>query len=84
MNKPIADPYSMNKRMQHLYNIVVEDAGYTETTGNYISEKFAKLIVKECAQLAKDSQDWYATNTHSGLVNTDISAKIKEHFGVEE
>jgi hypothetical protein len=83
MNNPIADPYSMNQHMQQLYDIVIEDAGYTEITGNYISEKFAKLIVKECAQIAKDSQDWYADNNPSGIVNTDISAKIKHHFGVE-
>jgi hypothetical protein len=46
--------------------------------------KFAELIVKECAQIAKDTQDWYADNNPSGIVNTDISAKINHRFGVEE
>jgi hypothetical protein len=39
-------------------------------------EKFAELIVKECALVA-----WKHTPDE---VDQDISGKIKEHFGVEE
>ena len=46
-------------------------------------QKFAELIVAECAQIAKDTQDWYADNNPSGIVNTDISAKINHRFGVD-
>jgi|TARA_R110000782_G_scaffold13413_7_gene39573 hypothetical protein len=45
-------------------------------------EKFAQLIVAECAQIAKDSQDFY--NEHnSGVVNHEIFTMIKLRFGVE-
>lgn len=51
---------------------------------SYVAQqKFVELIVKECAKVAKDTQDWYATNNPSGIVNTDISAKIEAHFGVK-
>jgi hypothetical protein len=85
MNNPIADPYSMNQHMQQLYDIVIEDAGYTEITGNYISEKFAELIVKECAQLAEAFVR--AENNklveHVHICPWQLQDKIKEHFGVE-
>ena len=38
-------------------------------------EKFAELIVRECAQLGLDYADGYCC---------EISAIILEHFGVEE
>ena len=39
---------------------------------DYFSEKFAELIVRECANVAAD---------HDAL---DIYEEIREHFGVEE
>ena len=39
-------------------------------------EKFAELVVKECADYA----NWYQANSRY----TDIAKAIKEHFGVEE
>jgi hypothetical protein len=39
-------------------------------------EKFAELIVRECADYA----NWYQANSRY----TDIAKAIKEHFGVEE
>jgi hypothetical protein len=39
-------------------------------------EKFAELIVQECADYA----NWYQANSQY----TDIAKAIKEHFGVEE
>ena len=39
-------------------------------------EKFAELIIRECADYA----NWYQVNSRY----TDIAKAIKEHFGVEK
>jgi len=49
----------------------------------YYMAQLVESIVRECAQIAKDTQDWYAENNPSGIVNTDIGAKIKQQFGIE-
>ena len=44
--------------------------------------KFAELIVRECAEIAKDTQDFY--NEHNdGIINTEIWTMIKYRFGVD-
>jgi hypothetical protein len=45
---------------------------YVEPSREQILEKFAELIVRECANVAAD---------HDAL---DIYEEIREHFGVEE
>jgi hypothetical protein len=61
----------MNERIKELmeeagiYDFVVESMGINEEM-----EKFAELIVKECANVAAD---------HEAL---DIYEEIREHFGV--
>ncbi len=63
----------MNERIRELmeeagiYDFVVESMGINEEM-----EKFAELIVRECANVAAD---------HEAL---DIYEEIREHFGVEE
>jgi hypothetical protein len=65
--------YYMNERIKELmeeagiYDFVVESMGINEEM-----EKFAELIVRECANVAAD---------HDAL---DIYEEIREHFGVEE
>jgi hypothetical protein len=49
---------------------------FEETTRYFNEEKFAELIVRECADYA----NWYQTNSQY----TDIAKAIREHFGVEE
>jgi len=70
----------MNERIAKLYDqaIVVKDGG-DFVTGELDPEKFAELIVRECARLPfKDT----------GEVTTDgeiaVSEFILKHFGVEE
>jgi hypothetical protein len=41
-------------------------------------EKFAELIVKECANVANQHMD------HNEGTDYNVGGKIKEHFGVEE
>jgi hypothetical protein len=43
-------------------------------------EKFAELIVRECAEIVKDSP-WKLGNSYAA---SDQAWLIKEHFGVEE
>jgi hypothetical protein len=66
----------MNKQIEHLFN----EAGFHKPEMERLGiehkfEKFAELIVRECAEVA-------GCNGHvSGFALGDL---IKEHFGVEE
>ena len=71
----------MNERIREL----AEQAGISLSQKDYSYywvesaediEKFAELIVRECADYA----NWYQANSRY----TDIAKAIKEHFGVEE
>jgi len=42
-------------------------------------EKFAELIVRECAQICQDQPNHYALKTD----RDNCAVAIKEHFGVE-
>ena len=74
----------MNEKIKELM-LQVGFAGYGEESGFYNipvpafdsrMERFAELIVRECAEFA----NWYQANSRY----TDIAKAIKEHFGVEE
>ena len=56
--------------------------GDTVFRGRLDAEKFAELIVKECAELCTDS---YHTEDGFGIRNADQRCHdlIKKHFGVE-
>ena len=67
----------MNEKIREL----AEQAGLLGTSsrvGNAheATEKFAELIVRECADYA----NWYQANSQY----TDIAKAIREHFGVRE
>jgi hypothetical protein len=51
---------------------------HVEPSREQIFEKFAELIVRECA-----SKAWFAEQYGIGD-GTPVSKQIKEHFGVEE
>lgn len=58
------------------------DYVHVDMDGSDDLEKFAELIIKECAQIAKDTQDFY--NKHNdGIINTEIWTMIKHRFGVD-
>ncbi len=72
----------MNERIQEL----AEQAGFVDKGSNHTAyvnfdhEKFAELIVRECAEVA-----WMNTPETEELDYSHlISDKIKQHFGVEE
>jgi methionine synthase II (cobalamin-independent) len=73
----------MNERIRQLIEqatdtieIVNPDTGITHYREFFDKEKFAELIVKECAELNKQE---LAFNAFERLLNV-----YKEHFGVEE
>lgn len=75
----------MNERIYTLAEQVGATRWSDELNGNSIDfspeqlEKFAELIVMECADIAKKEQEY--NDSHSIHVNIDYC--IKHHFGVE-
>lgn len=48
-------------------------------------EKFAKLIVQECANVIAPMGDWCGGHGEPSMPSTrDCAKRLKEHFGVEE
>ena len=74
----------MNERIQE----IAEQAGYTPIPGfdfaNSLEEvfitKFAELIVKECASMARVFQ----SNEYDFTGDLDLDEFMLKHFGVEE
>jgi len=70
----------MNERIEHcLYQAGLTAQGCWEDLDTYTQEgieKFAELIVRECAGIVKF--------TPTGVSHARIIEIIKEHFGVEE
>ena len=66
----------MNKRIDHcLYQAGLTAQGCWEDLDTYTQEaieKFAQLIVRECAEIADTAEPFLASDL------------IKQHFGVEE
>jgi len=71
----------MNKRIRELYNqsLVIrnDDAQWIE--GELDSEKFAELIVRECANVAYEYD--LPKMSGPGMI---IGGRIETHFGVKE
>ncbi len=78
----------MNERIKELEKLATPRC-YDET-GCYIGnrfdpEKFAELIVKECADFIKPLGDWCGGHGEPQMPSTSECAKrLKDHFGVEE
>ena len=70
----------MNNRIKELIKVVG-----TEVSGKWMNvdnaEKFAELIVKECAEIVRIQNEQFMENeSHYGVVSTDVL----KHFGIEE
>jgi alpha-D-ribose 1-methylphosphonate 5-phosphate C-P lyase len=91
----------MNERIRELAEqatTIVEmvgPQGYTSSYANFDKEKFAELIVAECAALAKSKSEYIQsmeTDDRGDQMQIQSLAwqfeefgyKIKKHFGVEE
>jgi len=75
----------MNERIKELESQCWEARQYGPPW--FDSEKFAELIVRECAKISEQSQWTEAKGEYYEGFNEAMiymSNKIKEHFGVEE
>ena len=80
----------MNERIKHL----IEQAQYYANEQNdkhgvswirTYNEKFAELIVRECAQAFEAEVDtWKEMDPYQGSMKRKGTKAIKQHFGVEE
>jgi hypothetical protein len=73
----------MNERIQELYNKVVGDDKLN--FDSYLAEKFAQLIVQECASRVTSKADRWGNMTDE-IINECIlecAVDLKQHFGVE-
>ena len=73
----------MNERIEELAKQAFKESGEQFWWSEAVFEKFAELIVKECASLYERSADnWFGSTTKDAL--RIYANKLKEHFGVEE
>ena len=74
----------MNERIEHcLYQAGLTAQGCWDELDDYARqniEKFAELIVRECAQVCRDQPNIYAMKAD----RDNCAIAIEEHFGVEE
>jgi hypothetical protein len=76
---------NMNKQMEDLmYHAGLTAQGCWDEMDNYDKqaiEKFAELIVRECAEMVRIQNEQFMENeSHYGVVSADVL----KHFGVEE
>ena len=84
--------YHMNERIKELAEQATEKfITYFDGRGNvtetyFDKEKFAELIVKECANMCfKASQESFRLNeVKAGAMGMALKVLIEQHFGVEE
>jgi len=86
----------MNKRIRQLAEqaTTIEEYGWGASYSNFDREKFAELIVRECAEIALEQKKWVEDmkvhNPEDEVWNKariqqsqHIVDKIKQHFGVK-
>jgi hypothetical protein len=75
----------MNERIEHcLYQAGLTAQGCWDELDDYAKEgieKFAQLIVRECAEIADTERP---NSVGCGYITKTNGMRIKEHFGVEE
>ena len=76
----------MNERIKSLlakaHLDVMEDLG--DIDSNHVAEKFAELIVRECAEICLEMATKCAGLPGDGALAKDCAYWIKNDFGVEE
>jgi len=72
----------MNERIRELMDkaTTIEEYGWGASYENFDREKFAELIVRECAQVCRNQSNIYALKAD----RDNCAIAIEEHFGVEE
>lgn len=80
MNKKIKELAEQALKTTMLTDAVYRPEGYANAVSKDFADKFAELIVKECADVAK----YHTPDTEECEYTWLVHDKIKEHFGVEE
>ena len=75
----------MNKRIYELFEQALKEFKQEHEYATYIvpdpiKEKFAELIVRECAKVCRDQPNVYALKAD----RDNCAIAIEQHFGVEE
>ena len=72
----------MNERIKELIKqaTTVEEHKWGISYDNFDKEKFAELIVRECAKVCRDQPNVYALKAD----RDNCAIAIEQHFGVEE
>jgi len=73
----------MNERIKDLAEQAYEYSNIPNSDGVFNKEKFAELIVRECAKIARDT-DLEDVEGGDSAVLRAAKLQILEHFGVEE
>lgn len=76
----------MNERIRELYLQAVEYSNGQMTFGDtreYFAERFAELIVRECAMIVEGFEITQEVALDE-YVDYEASTVLKEHFGVEQ
>jgi len=73
----------MNERIKELAGqaTTIEEHGWGASYEHFDKEKFAQLIVRECAEIADTERP---NSVGCGYITKTNGMRIKEHFGVEE
>ena len=77
------DSKEMNKKIKNLWDTALEEFSKEHQFATImlpepLKEKFARLIVRECADFADEHNDY------SEGVTLGVGRALKKHFGVEE
>ena len=74
----------MNERIKKLAEqatTYIDPSANDGVCWNFDKEKFAELIVRECAEMVRiQNEQFMANESHYGVVSTDVL----KHFGVEQ
>ncbi len=86
MNEQIQILFKLIRKQKHTSNLMSNppQVRYSYTINEEDIEKFAELIVRECAEIG-DGYD-NETKYNQGLIDIDIQTagdEIRKHFGVE-
>jgi hypothetical protein len=81
---------TMNERIKEIWeeatvSVWPRPGKFTAGEYDYHIEKFAELIVQECADFIKPLGDWRGGHGEPPMPSTsELAKRLKEHFGVKE
>lgn len=74
----------MNERIKELIELCYEKSDMHDSGLWFNKEKFAELIVRECASQVRFTDLLKCNDDSDGEILLQASVQLKQHFGVEE